>query len=240
MPALAMRLHTDKMGLLRMGIYADALGSWSSPSVLDESKISIEDSTLNQARRQHQTQWRPIAQQSNTSRVTCRPSRSSLLTMFLESRLTCPSSKRCVEPHRVRLQRQYADLLASLQDVYLPSQWNPKEKGGVELYKAADKLKGKRLLVTGGDSGIGRSTAILCAMEGCEAIALTYVPDREEEDAKKTKELVQNAGCSNVTIIPSDFRGENVSSSSGCRPSLGASLTLSSLHRPSGPSSQKY
>jgi NAD(P)-dependent dehydrogenase (short-subunit alcohol dehydrogenase family) len=68
----------------------------------------------------------------------------------------------------------------------------PTPDGGYELYKAAGKLKGKRALITGGDSGIGRSTAILFAMEGAD-VFIAYLP-QEEEDAQDTKKKVEEKG----------------------------------------------
>jgi len=58
-------------------------------------------------------------------------------------------------------------------------------------YKGSDKLKGKVALITGGDSGIGRSVAIHFAREGA-AVAIAYY--NENEDAEKTKELVELEG----------------------------------------------
>ncbi len=60
-----------------------------------------------------------------------------------------------------------------------------------ENYKGSDKLKGKVALITGGDSGIGRSVAVHYAMEGAD-VAIVYLS--EDSDAKKTKELVENEG----------------------------------------------
>ncbi|KAI9739419.1 MAG: hypothetical protein M1818_005107 [Claussenomyces sp. TS43310] len=68
----------------------------------------------------------------------------------------------------------------------------PDDDGGYQLYKAAGKLQGKKALITGGDSGIGRAIAILYAMEGAET-TIVYVPD-EEKDAKETQRLVQEKG----------------------------------------------
>lgn len=56
-------------------------------------------------------------------------------------------------------------------------------------YEGADKLKGKIALITGGDSGIGRAVAIHFAREGAD-LAIIYHP-REEEDAQKTKNLIE-------------------------------------------------
>lgn len=68
----------------------------------------------------------------------------------------------------------------------------PDGKGGYQLYKAAGKLIGKKAVITGGDSGIGRSTAVLFAMEGADSL-IAYLPD-EEKDAQETKRLVEEKG----------------------------------------------
>lgn len=68
----------------------------------------------------------------------------------------------------------------------------PTPDGGSELYKAAGKLKGKKALITGGDSGIGRSIAVLYAMEGADSF-IAYLP-AEESDAQDTKKLVEEKG----------------------------------------------
>ncbi len=58
-------------------------------------------------------------------------------------------------------------------------------------YQAADKLKGKVAIITGGDSGIGRAVAIAYAMEGASSAILYNASD---DDAQKTKELVEERG----------------------------------------------
>lgn len=68
----------------------------------------------------------------------------------------------------------------------------PTEDSGYQTYKAAGKLTGKRAVITGGDSGIGRAIAILFAMEGASSL-LVHLPE-EESDAVETKKRVQNAG----------------------------------------------
>lgn len=68
----------------------------------------------------------------------------------------------------------------------------PTEDGGYQTYKAAGKLEGKKAIITGGDSGIGRAIAILYAMEGADCL-INYLPE-EEEDAKATKKKVEEYG----------------------------------------------
>lgn len=65
-------------------------------------------------------------------------------------------------------------------------------KNGLHEYKAAGKLKDSNALITGGDSGIGRSVAVLFAREGAN-VTIVYLPE-EQEDAEETKQLVEKEG----------------------------------------------
>ena len=64
--------------------------------------------------------------------------------------------------------------------------------GGSQLYKACSKLQGRKALITGGDSGIGRVTAVFFAMEGSE-VAITYLQE-EADDAQNPKKWVEKYG----------------------------------------------
>ncbi|KAL5345795.1 hypothetical protein ACLOAV_009549 [Pseudogymnoascus australis] len=75
--------------------------------------------------------------------------------------------------------------------------------GGYEPYKAAGKLKGKKALITGGDSGIGRAIAILYAMEGAES-TIVYT-EEEERDAHDTVRLVKEKG-GKCHLVSADLR----------------------------------
>lgn len=80
----------------------------------------------------------------------------------------------------------------------------PTDDGGYQKYRPAGKLEGKKALITGGDSGIGRATAILFAMEGADSL-IAYLPD-EEKDAQETKRLVEANGrkcCLHATDLTS-------------------------------------
>lgn len=78
----------------------------------------------------------------------------------------------------------------------------PTEDAGYQKYHAAAKLKGKRAIITGGDSGIGRATAVLFAMEGANSL-IAYLPD-EEEDAQGTKKKVEKYG-QKCHLLPIDL-----------------------------------
>ncbi|WWC87258.1 uncharacterized protein L201_002146 [Kwoniella dendrophila CBS 6074] len=76
-------------------------------------------------------------------------------------------------------------------------------------YKAAKKLLGKKTIVTGGDSGIGRAAAVMFAMEGAD-VAIVYLPE-EQKDAEKSKQLIVAAG-GQCLLFPQDIRDE-----AGCK-----------------------
>ncbi|KAF2133624.1 short chain dehydrogenase/ reductase-like protein [Dothidotthia symphoricarpi CBS 119687] len=70
--------------------------------------------------------------------------------------------------------------------------WDDDNKPYLKEYEGRDLLKGKAALITGGDSGIGRSVAILFAREGAD-VSIVYLPE-EEEDAQFVKKKVEEAG----------------------------------------------
>ncbi|KAK3069627.1 hypothetical protein LTR53_011893 [Teratosphaeriaceae sp. CCFEE 6253] len=83
----------------------------------------------------------------------------------------------------------------------------PDGKGGSKLYQAAGKLKGLKAVITGGDSGIGQSTATLFAMEGADVL-ITYLPE-EEVDAQETVKLVEKYGQKCYTLAVDLRKREN-------------------------------
>jgi NAD(P)-dependent dehydrogenase (short-subunit alcohol dehydrogenase family) len=81
---------------------------------------------------------------------------------------------------------------------------------GESTYRGSGRLEGKRALITGGDSGIGRAVALAFAREGADVV-LSYLP-QEEEDAQVTAQVVRDAGRQVVTA-PGDLREEDFCSS---------------------------
>ncbi|ANQ87465.1 SDR family oxidoreductase [Staphylococcus pseudintermedius] len=87
----------------------------------------------------------------------------------------------------------------------IQNQMTPVPDCGEETYEGSNKLVGKKALVTGGDSGIGRAAAIAYAKEGAD-VAIAYHPD-EQADADEVKAVIEKAGQKAV-LLPGDLRDE--------------------------------
>ncbi len=81
----------------------------------------------------------------------------------------------------------------------------PTPDHGETTYEGKDRLPGRKALITGGDSGIGRAVAIAFAREGAD-VAFVYRP-QEEADAREVVKLIEAAGRKAVTL-PGDVRDE--------------------------------
>jgi NAD(P)-dependent dehydrogenase (short-subunit alcohol dehydrogenase family) len=75
----------------------------------------------------------------------------------------------------------------------------PKPRDEMRDYQGSGLLAGKRALITGGDSGIGRAVAVAFAKEGAD-VAIAYLSEQEEADAKHTAGLVEAAGRRCLTL----------------------------------------
>jgi len=87
----------------------------------------------------------------------------------------------------------------------LAGQMDPRPDHGEQSYKGSGRLKGRKALITGGDSGMGRAAAIVYAREGAD-VAINYLP-AEEPDAKEVIALIKAEGRKAIAI-PGDLREE--------------------------------
>jgi NAD(P)-dependent dehydrogenase (short-subunit alcohol dehydrogenase family) len=88
----------------------------------------------------------------------------------------------------------------------LASKMEPRPDHGETNYKGSGRLLGRKALITGGDSGMGRAAAIAYAREGAD-VAINYFPT-EQPDADEVIALIKGAGRKAIAI-PGDLRDEN-------------------------------
>ncbi len=88
----------------------------------------------------------------------------------------------------------------------LACKMEPPPDHGEKSYKGSGRLLGRKALITGGDSGMGRAAAIAFAREGAD-VAINYFPS-EEEDAWQVMTLIKEAGRIGVAI-PGDLREQS-------------------------------
>jgi len=87
----------------------------------------------------------------------------------------------------------------------LESEMLPRPDYGYETYKGFGRLQGKKAVITGGDSGIGRAVALAFAREGADVL-ISYL-ESEESDAQETARVVEEAGKKCVRV-PGDLSEE--------------------------------
>jgi NAD(P)-dependent dehydrogenase (short-subunit alcohol dehydrogenase family) len=88
----------------------------------------------------------------------------------------------------------------------LASKMEPRPDHGAKSYKGSGRLAGRKALITGGDSGMGRAAAIAFAREGAD-VAINFFPT-EQPDADEVLAVIQQAGRKAVAI-PGDLRDES-------------------------------
>lgn len=88
----------------------------------------------------------------------------------------------------------------------LAKKMNPPPDHGETSYRGSGRLTGRRALITGGDSGMGRAAAIAFAREGAD-VAINYFPN-EEDDARDVLALIEQAGRKGFGL-PGDLKNES-------------------------------
>jgi NAD(P)-dependent dehydrogenase (short-subunit alcohol dehydrogenase family) len=88
----------------------------------------------------------------------------------------------------------------------LARKMEPKPDHGEESYKGSGRLAGRKALITGGDSGIGRAAAIAYAREGAD-VAISYLAE-EEQDAQEVIKLIEAEGRK-ALALPGDIKNES-------------------------------
>jgi NAD(P)-dependent dehydrogenase (short-subunit alcohol dehydrogenase family) len=88
----------------------------------------------------------------------------------------------------------------------LAGKMNPRPDHGETSYKGSGRLTGRKALITGGDSGMGRAAAIAYAREGADVV-ISYYPT-EESDAREVIQLIKAEGRKAIPI-PGDLREES-------------------------------
>jgi NAD(P)-dependent dehydrogenase (short-subunit alcohol dehydrogenase family) len=111
------------------------------------------------------------------------------------------------DPRQQHQQPEYPEQSQMDQHPGLEGEMSPKPDYGEESYKGSGKLEGKKAIITGGDSGIGRAVALAFAREGADVL-ISYL-EEEESDAGETAQVVEAAGKKAVKV-PGDITDEAV------------------------------
>ena len=85
----------------------------------------------------------------------------------------------------------------------LDAELEPKADLGLDTYEGHGRLRGRKALITGGDSGIGAAVAVAYAREGAD-VAISYLPE-EEPDARKIIQAIEDAGQKSLAL-PGDLQ----------------------------------
>jgi NAD(P)-dependent dehydrogenase (short-subunit alcohol dehydrogenase family) len=109
------------------------------------------------------------------------------------------------DPTQKYPQPEYPEQTQMDQHPGLEQDMAPEPDYGVETYRGSGRLEGKKTVITGGDSGIGRAVALAFAREGADVL-ISYL-EGEEQDASETARVVEDAGKKCVRV-PGDISEE--------------------------------
>ncbi|KAJ7264390.1 hypothetical protein C8J57DRAFT_1436268 [Mycena rebaudengoi] len=110
----------------------------------------------------------------------------------------------------VEVPKQTQDKLPGLdKQMVIPAEhskvecWDENGKPYLKEYVGSEKLKGKKAIITGGDSGIGRTVTIFFAREGAD-VTVVHLPE-EEEDAKSLENEITKNSSAKILLLPIDL-----------------------------------
>ena len=109
------------------------------------------------------------------------------------------------DPTQQYPQPEYPEQTQMDQHPGLEQDMAPEPDYGVETYRGSGRLEGKKTIITGGDSGIGRAVALAFAREGADVL-ISYL-EGEDQDASETARVVEDAGKKCVRV-PGDISEE--------------------------------
>src|SRR4029434_3909560 len=109
------------------------------------------------------------------------------------------------DPTQQYPQPEYPEQTQMDQHPGFEQEMQPEPDYGFETYRGSGKLEGKKAVITGGDSGIGRAVALAFAREGAD-VMLSYL-EEEEPDAEEAARAVEDAGRMAVRV-PGDIADE--------------------------------
>ena len=110
------------------------------------------------------------------------------------------------DPKQQYPQPEYPEQTQMDQHPGLDQEMQPEPDYGFETYRGSGKLEGKKAVITGGDSGIGRAVALAFAREGADVV-LSYL-EEEEPDAEEAARAVEDAGRKALRV-PGDVADED-------------------------------
>jgi NAD(P)-dependent dehydrogenase (short-subunit alcohol dehydrogenase family) len=110
------------------------------------------------------------------------------------------------DPREQYPQPEYPEQTQMDQHPGLDQDMQPEPDYGFETYRGSGKLEGKKAVITGGDSGIGRAVALAFAREGADVV-LSYL-EEEESDAEEAARAVEDAGRQALRV-PGDIADED-------------------------------
>lgn len=133
-----------------------------------------------------------------TARKKTRATRAVRLTRASKAR---PAGGNGVAPQERVAQYPRRQVAQRIESPGLESELDPRPQFEAPAYRPAGKLHGRKALITGGDSGIGRAVTVLFAREGAD-VAIVYMKE-EQSDAEETQRNAEAAGRRCI-LIPGD------------------------------------